>query len=319
VAPILIHIGYHKTGTNWLQRELFDDQEAGYRWLGKRPAAHPIWALVSDRALEFDGARVRGSFTSRLAEAEEQGLLPVVSLERLSGHPFSGGHDASQIAERLQAVFPEGRVLAVIREQRSMIVSTYKQYVKAGGAVSLAQFLDPPTRQNWRVPGFDFRHFEYEHLIRKYHQLYGGEHVLVLPYEHFAREGRGFVERIAEFAGQPIPAEVLSRLPYSKRYNESPSPLAVSALRRLNKLSPRTELNPAPLVQSRLVGALADRLKASEALSASPARQLAARAEARLRSEIAEIVGERYAESNRRTAEVADVDLAGYGWPVAQP
>jgi sulfotransferase family protein len=317
MPAVLIHIGYHKTGTNWLQRELFDKAATGYRWLGKRPETHPVWGLVADHALEFDAAKVRGDLESRLQKAEKRGLLPVVSLERLSGHPFSGGHDSSQIAERLKQVFPDSRVLAVIREQRTMIVSTYKQYVKAGGACSLPEFLDPPTRHNWRVPWFHLRHFEYDHLIRKYHALWGAENVLFLPYEQFVRDGRGFVERVAEFAGRTIPEDVLERLPYSKRSNQSPSALTIAALRRLNKFTPRTELNPAPLVQSRLTARFADRLKESDLLAAGRPRDLVTRSEAHLKQVVEETVGERYAASNARTAELAGLDLAAYGWPVS--
>jgi hypothetical protein len=316
MAPILVHIGYHKTATNWLQRMFFDNAETGYKWLGKRPDTHPVWRLVLERPLEFDADDVRRDFDPLVQKAEEKGLLPVMSLERLSGHPFSGGHDSKQIADRLRGVFPDSRVLIVIREQRTMIASTYTQYVKAGGAWSLPEFLDPPKKQNWRVPWFDFRHFEYDHLIRYYHSLWGAENVLVLPYERFARDGRGFVEEIARFAGRPVPEEVLERLPYNRRWNQSPSALTVAALRRLNRFTPRTELNPVPVLQSHSIERLAKRLKASDALAGRATRGLAARSEARLRHGVEQAVGERYAASNRLTAELTGVDLAAYGWPV---
>jgi hypothetical protein len=46
------------------------------------------------------------------------------------------------------------------------------------------------------------------------------------------------------------------------------------------------------------------------------ARALSDRSERRLREAVAAAVGDRYAESNRATAELFGVDLAGYGWPV---
>jgi hypothetical protein len=313
---VLVHVGYHKTGSNWLQRELFDKASAGYRWLGKRPATHPVWRLVADRALEFDSVEVRRDFEPLLLKAEERGLQPVVSLERLSGHPFSGGHDSSQIAERLSTVLPDSRILIVVREQHAVIVSTYKQYVKAGGACTLPQFLDSPTKQNWRVPWFDFRQFEYDHLIRKYHSLYGQENVLVLPFEQFVRDGRGFVERIAGFAEREIPEDVIERLPFTRRSNPSPSAITIAALRRLNQFTPRTELNPSPFVESRLTARLAARLKKSDALAAIVPGVLVTKSDARLRRLVAEAAGDRYAASNRATGELIGVDLAVYGWPV---
>jgi hypothetical protein len=36
LTPPLVHVGYHKTGANWLQEELFGNPRTGYRWLGKQ-------------------------------------------------------------------------------------------------------------------------------------------------------------------------------------------------------------------------------------------------------------------------------------------
>jgi hypothetical protein len=100
---------------------------------GKAALTHPVHTLVRARPFDFDAATVRSEFEPMLADAEREGLLPIVSFPRLSGHPYSGGYDSRPIADRIAQVFPEARILIVIREQRSTIVSTYKQYVHAGG------------------------------------------------------------------------------------------------------------------------------------------------------------------------------------------
>lgn len=312
-SPILVHIGYHKTGTNWLQEELFADPATGYRWLDKRLADHPVHRLIRTRPLDFDAAGVRVAFEPRLADARAAGLLPVISFGRLSGHPYSGGYDSKEIADRLRQVFPEASILIVIREQRSMVLSTYKQYVKAGGAMSVEQFLRPARKQGWRVPGFEFGHFAYDRLIAYYRSLFGSEAVLVLPYERFVRDGRGFVEAIAAFAGRPVPAAVLDAMPFGKRSNEAPTALAIAASRPLNRLGPRSDLNPAPLGRAKPVFRLAKRLRASR-LDVPGASSLAARSERRLREVVNEAIGDRYVASNRATAELTGIDLADYGW-----
>jgi hypothetical protein len=312
----LVHIGYHKTGTNWLQHEVFSDPATGYAWLGHEARDHPVRRIVNDRPLEYDADAIRAELEQLVVDAEGRGLFPVVSLERLSGHPFSGGHDSRQIADRLHVALPNSGVLIVIREQRSMIVATYKQYLKAGGTGSLSQFLEPATTRSARARLFDWRHFEYDHLIRHYRSLYGADGVLVLPYEQLGRDGRVFVEQITAFTGKPIPEDVLDRLPYGIRSNRSPSALSVGALRWVNRVTPRTELHPGPLVESRTAWRLAQRLKREDLLNTKATAGLAARAEARLRSEVEGAVGDRYAESNRRTGELTGLDLGAYGWPV---
>ena len=77
----------------------------------------------------------------------------MVSFPRLSGHPYSGGYDSRMIADRVAEVFPEARILIVIREQRSMIVSTYKQYVNAGGEARLSTSSSRRSSGSGACPG----------------------------------------------------------------------------------------------------------------------------------------------------------------------
>ena len=313
MARILAHIGYHKTGTNWLQDVVFGDPATGLEWLGKRPLSHPVHTLVRTRPLDFDADEVREAFAPLVAKVEAAGRLPVLSFPRLSGHPYSGGYDSKEIADRLKQVFPEAWVLVAVREQRSMVLSTYKQYVKAGGACELDEFLSPATRRGWRIPGFDFAHFAYDRLIAYYQALYGHENVLVLPYEQLVRDGRTFVEAIGRFVGRPIPAEVLDRMPFGRRSNEASPALAIELTRPLNRFGQRTDLNPSPLFHSRVVSRTARRLRTSPR-GVPGGRRLAERKEAELRRAVDEAVGDRYVASNRRTAELTGLDLAAYGW-----
>jgi hypothetical protein len=313
MGPILVHIGYHRTATKWLRGVVFENPSTGFSLVGKDLADQAVKRLFIERPLDFDAVGLRGAFDPLLANAEAAGLIPVLSTPSLSGHPFSGGRDSKEIADRLKQVFPEARVLIVIREQRSMIVSTYKQYVKAGGACTLSRFLDPPPK--WRIPAFDFGHFEYDRLIRYYRSLYGREAVLALPYEQFVEDRRAFVQSIAELAGHSVPQDVLQRISVSPR-NKARSALATSVSRPLNHLCPATDVNPSPVLESTLMLSLASRVRKVDLRKIAATRALAVRSEKRLRNQIAEAVGDRYAASNRATAELIGVDLGAYGWSV---
>ncbi len=315
MSRVLVHIGYHKTGTKWLRGFLFRDPTTGFGWLPKDSPA--IRSLVRDRPLDFDAERARERLEPLIAETEAAGLQPVICWGRLAGQAFSGGHDEKEIADRLKAVLPDARILAVIREQRSMIVSTYKQYVKAGGAAPLKAFLEPAEGQGWRVPSFDFEYFEYHRLLGYYRSLFGPESVLVLPYEQLVTDRKGFVTVVAEFAGRPVPDDMLARMLKTKRTNPAQSALVIGATRALNRFGPRNELNPAPLLDSKRIAALATQeRKKVDPSEVKGARALAQRSEQRLRRAVVEAVGDRYAESNQVTSDLFGLDLAGYGWPV---
>jgi hypothetical protein len=310
MASVLVHIGYHKSGSGWLRRLFFSNPETGFGWIGKKGTNHPVRRIVGARPFEFDAASARAEIEPLIRAIEEDGLFPVVSFERFSGNPFSGGYDSKEIAHRLAEVFPEALVLVVIREQRSMIVSTYKQYVREGGTMTLRRFMKPPTSKSMRVPWFNLRHFEYHHLLTYYRRLFGPDRVLALAYEQFSADPRAFAQRISGFVGQTLSDEALRTIPFEERSNPSPTAPAIEARRLLNKIGIATELNPSPLVRSRLLKRLGPTVQETTIF---PARMVA-RGEAKLRDTVAETVGDRYVESNRVTAELTGIDLATLGW-----
>jgi Sulfotransferase family len=312
MAPVLVHIGYHKTGSRWLRFLFFGNPQTGFGWVDKTGPDHPVRRLVGARPFEFDAASSRAEFDPLLRRIEEDGLFPVVSFERFSGNPFSGGYDSKEIANRLAEVFPEARVLVVVREQRSMIVSTYKQYVREGGALPARKFMLPPASRSMRVPWFDLRHFEYHHLLSYYRHLFGPDAVLALTYEQFVGDPRSFVEELARFAGRPLDNETLASLPFESRTNPGPPATAIAARRLLNGLGVRSDLNPAPLFPSPAFWRLGKRIDRA----ALAPRRVVVREEEKLRQVVADTVGDRYVESNRRTAELIGVDLGAHGWMV---
>ena len=104
-APVLIHIGYHKTGTNWLQRHYFGDPRTGTKWVEKSGGDHPVRLLVQTRPLEFDAAASRRS-SIRCLRCRNAGTGPGRLVRAALGPPFSGGHESKEMADRLRQVFP---------------------------------------------------------------------------------------------------------------------------------------------------------------------------------------------------------------------
>jgi hypothetical protein len=309
----LIHIGYHKTGSTWLQESLFQ-ASLGFKWPGKGPRT-PTWRLITTPALDFDPGDARAEFQRELDRAWKRGLVPVVSSERLSGQPFSGGYDSRDLAERLAAVFPEGRVVAVIREQRAMIRSTYSQYVKAGGACKLRQFLNPVTDRTLRMPQFSFEHFKFDRLMDRYRSLFGAENVLVVPFERLTTDPEGFAGDIAAFGGRPLSsgerAEFAARRPANVRWSAG----ATAVRRPLNKLVARLDINPSPLLD--MPGVWRWLNARSSTLDRTVPGWLSRRMERRFQEIIAEEVGDRYAQSNLITSRIVGSDLSAFGYDVA--
>jgi hypothetical protein len=316
ISPLL-HVGFQKTGSTWLQRRLFCSSEAGFAAACSDDALKKH--IIKPHDLVFDANACREWFEPRIRAVEERGLVPVLSAERLTGDAHLRGHDSGRIADRLASVFPDAKVLMVIREQRGMILATYKQYVSAGGLLRLQDYLGP-NRGMYQWP-FELVQFAYDRLIARYLERFGEENVLVLPLELFRREPHDFVSRIVRFTEAAATEEAIARLPFGVVENPARPAMSVVAKRRLNRIL-RQRLTPwAPLDGHGRTGKALRRL-AWKVGTGAPAR-LNDALEQRMKAMVAEATGNFYRASNARTAELIGIDLRDYGYDmpraVAEP
>jgi hypothetical protein len=270
--------------------------------------------MVLPMPLTFDAQVCRSEFEPKLLEVASRGLVPVVTAERLSGNPHSGGYDCKELADRLHDVFPDSRVFIVIREQIGMILSSYKQYVRVGGTASLNDYLDPPfyrRSRGLRMPLFRFEYFEYHWLIEYYRELFGSDNVLVLPFEQFSREPKDFTRRIMEFA-EADGLQSLDSLPYSKSVNSALTAGTVAMKRRSNVVATQDSVNPwAALPNSRVKRAVDGTVQLLDKLVPSGVQKSL---DAKMKKQVQDSVGHRYCASNQRVAEITGLDLKKWGY-----
>jgi hypothetical protein len=306
----LLHIGYHKTGTTWLQNYVFSSRELGF--VAPMPAKEMMDLIVLPNALDFSPDVAEAEIIQFLQRPENDDLLPVFSNERFSGHPHSGGYDSRTIADRLRALFADARILICIREQKKVILSCYNQYIKKGGAISISSYLNVSDRT--RVPLFDFRHFMYHRLISYYQQIFGRDRVLVLPYELFIQDGSDYVSRIVEFANQqprPVSPDVLPAQNWS---NRSITGFELEVRRLMNfTVGYRNSINQFSLrpVNKKHTDSLFEQVqKLRLIVPASLSRAIMTS----LETKASRLVGSRYCESNRITSELTGIDLSRLGY-----
>ncbi len=313
---MLLHIGYHKTATTWLQKHVFfaADNDA-FHVLTPR-AGHPRelanhFVRAADEGLlsPFDDNQtaVADALQATLQATRGMPGTPVLSDERLSGNPHAGGFDAARIATALHASFPGADVLIVIREQKAMTLSCYFQYLSIGGTRSLETYM--LDRYDRRIPGFSFANLDYLLLVERYRALWGAERVHVLPYELFAACPRAFLDRLERITGRTI------RVPESSlrvRENANLRPGAAYSLRWLNRFRFCASVNDYSPWCTPLTRAAAN--AGFRLLSKLGSRARDARLLEHLRAKIEARVGDRFGESNARLAALCDLDLARYGY-----
>lgn len=241
---LAFHIGLHKTGTTWLQKLYFRAQpQLELISESARPWEDPLVSyLVAEPDRQFNPNRCRDLLDDKLRSEKRvsEDTVFVVSAERLSGHPWSGGYDRFRIAQRIGAAFPEARIFCVLRGQTRVIESGYRQLVAEGYLGGIEDLLDAKP---WKGVAFDWSFYEYDMLVEKYRKIFGHQHVCFLPYEQMREDMDGFLKNLCDFLNVPY-VDVSAK---TQEIHRSLSKAGVCLIRSMNYMR-RTELNPFPLL-----------------------------------------------------------------------
>lgn len=309
----LVHIGYHKTATTWLQRELFSRSNKSFYPLSETDDPKPLGRFfIYDKEgyLLSPFQSRRDEFVEELDRIqtlhENETRIGVISNERLSGNPHSGGFDARLIADRIHESLPNATILCVVRRQQDKILSMYMQYLKAGGTDSLRNYLY--RTYDGKRPGFSPGHLDYIHLVNHYTELFGEDQVLVLPYELFRESATEFIRILGETLS--IDAEIPAQTA-GKFHNKHLSDFPRLFMPGLNALAIRSSLNGySPL---RIPGfvRLLGLIRRGSAWFAGGMTQ---RRRNRMKTLIDSFVGDRYAAGNRLLGDRMKMDLSRYGY-----
>lgn len=286
---VTVHVGYHKTGTSWLQR-VYLPGHPELQPVGNSlaPMDDPFLSyLIGQSDWTFDPEHAWRLFAEQ-AMADERHL--VVSAERLSGHPFSGGYDQVRLAERIRAALPGAQVLVVVRDQVTMLESVYRQLVESGYPGSFSSLF---ASERWTMPAFDPTMYEYDLVLEQYRRVFGSDRVLMVRYESLQADPDAFVGQLCDFMGvgfAPAPR---------MRVNRTVSAEFMIVTRWLNRFR-RSERNRWPLIRlpARAIGAFAG--KGGRLVPASSRQLLSGRERV--------WIAEHYGESNARLSHMLRSD-----------
>ncbi len=213
-AP-LIHIGYPKALSSWMQKHLFIPANGFCIVLD--PLTLQL-SVINPTPFAFEPRQAEEWIAKRLNETpESEKLRPVITSEALVGHTHCGGYNAKSNADRLKKLCPDGRVLIVVREQRAMIRSLYTSYVVWGMPHTIERILDPVRPH--QSPQFNLDFLRYDLLVDYYQKLYGRERVLVLAYEAFAANPSEFLRRVFSFCQIENSEAKIKKIPARRRVN----------------------------------------------------------------------------------------------------
>jgi hypothetical protein len=282
-VTLVVHIGYPKTGSTWLQQRVFP-HVPGVRFGNADPR---LRALMTGLVLEE-------TFEPEPLRAALGGGALLYSDESICGDMFAEPSHGFRNAERLHAAAPDARIVVFVRRQQEMIRSLYAQYVNMGGTRPLRDFVDG------RAPGclFTAEHLEYDRLLDAYARLFGPERVRVLVYERLRADPASFAVQVLEAMGAEAPDRLRVSWP-----NRSLSPAGLALLRGWNRAFRASRFNERPWLA--LPGGRRVRSVLQQRLDPVLRRLSAA-------GPLPDANG--YAESNRRLQAYVDEPLERWGY-----
>jgi Sulfotransferase family len=266
-VPDFFVVGHQKCGTTALylmlgtHPQIFMPREVKEPWFfGRelRPGSPPAGSHSRPNTLE--------QYVALFADAEPGQLVGEASPQYIRSHRAAG-----EIA-RLR---PDARIVAILREPASFLRSLHLQlvatHIESEKSFARALALEPQRREGKRIPRHSVSppsllysdHVRYSEQLRRLHEAFGLEQVLVLIYDDFRADNLGTVDRVLRFLGAD-PTVALAQVE-----TEPLKGVRSARLHRARRAIRRLGLNPS--AQGRLVRTLdsvAPRPLRSEALAA---------------------------------------------------
>jgi hypothetical protein len=203
-APDFFIVGHAKSGTTALYEMLRRHPQI------YMPALKEPWFLASD---------MRPRFKPRIGGVPPQTLEQYLSLfvaaapDQRIGEASSSYLWSRTAARAIAELQPAARIVAIVREPASFLRSLHMQllqsYVESEQDFRKAIELEPARREGKRVPRRSHRpqllrysdHVRYVEQLRRYHDVFPREQVLVLIYDDFRRDNESTVRSLLEFLG----------------------------------------------------------------------------------------------------------------------
>lgn len=205
----LLHVGYPKTGSKFLQR-----------WFAAHPEivfAH--WGIAGfGDAHEMMAAATDGAPAAWHVTSHEALLTPLSEYRDLGagGIELPNRTDQRRACKTLATIFPKSRILIVTRGHEALLRSFYAELVLGGACYSFAEFCDVLLDEV--EAGTDT--FDPDAAIDAYAEAFGETALLVLPYELLRDTPRTFLGAIEEFVGlqhRPFAIDPVRQSPPAER------------------------------------------------------------------------------------------------------
>ena len=190
MSNVLIHIGYIKSGSTYLQRWFEKHPAMYYRFKGVTGfyGTHDIsWYAESTDPLHECFVISSEHLSVWKSDSDIVGMRSGLKKYDIKAYQL-------KLRDTLHAIYPTAKILIVTRGYTSLFQSFYAQYVAIGGTYDFENLL----KSMWdNFPQL----FDYSHVVNIYREKFGNDNVIVLPYELLRADPHGFTGIIEKKMG----------------------------------------------------------------------------------------------------------------------
>jgi hypothetical protein len=251
MRKIILHVGVHRTATTFLQQSFFPFLD-GVHFVCRKNYSDPATGSAADRL-----GRIAATDPPFLDLAEEKAALErslalvtqptvLISMERWFGSMWYGFYNNVANAQKFQYLFPDARIILVIRRQDTLLESLYRQILRRYGYATVDSFINLADgrfleldKNQMFFPSVNPRRLDFHRYVRNYISLFGEQNVLVLPFERMVQDAPGFFAAMCGFIGtEPYHPDVTQRVHESYSLLSSRIAMALNKFVRVNWRGP---------------------------------------------------------------------------------
>jgi hypothetical protein len=198
--PQVLHIGFSKCASTYL-RALFRGHPRVHLAF-KTGYFTPFLAAT----MTFQQYQEYFSDDPRTINVESDEHLTLPGIHPVLGVRATNLGQFAEVADRIRDALPDVRLIMVVRNQASLIVSRYSEYLIQGGSLSFDDFADALLgRTIGRNDHFQNYYFQ---IVRLLEQRFSREQLLVLLQEEMRDDTPATIERISRFCGLDTPLAI---------------------------------------------------------------------------------------------------------------
>jgi hypothetical protein len=182
---VIIHIGFPKTATTWLQKRYFPKVQN--------------FKYIPPSVTNSDIVGCNDFFAQKIALDWLKGNKIIISNENLLGLARISEFIRIGLAERLKKLFPNAHIVIFIRNQIDLIASEYSWYIKnSGGTYNPNDFVFKSIRNPYGLFLYKVQNLQYDKVIDLYQQLFGKKNIHIFLYEDLKNNPKFFLENFSK-------------------------------------------------------------------------------------------------------------------------